>query len=165
MDGLPDGFFCYEILDGRVIGSEDPTLCGRPRQVVQDLVARHGVRAAITLTEQMNAWRNPDLVQYHVPMVGVPERQALVQAVARIVEHLDRGQRVWVHCRRGLDRTGCVLGCLLVSTGIEPAQAVERVTSHFPPMWQHARRAGWWDAYVDRIRAFAAERQWRDVQE
>jgi protein-tyrosine phosphatase len=164
MDGMPNGFFCYGVLDGRVIGSEDPTLCGRPRQVVQDLVERQGVRVAITLTEQMDHWQRPDLVQYHVPIIGVPEQHQLVQVVALIAGHLSRGQRVWVHCRRGLDRAGCVLGCLLVSTGMEPTKAIELVASQFPPLWRHAQTAGWWDAYVERIRAFAAENTRRDVR-
>ena len=164
MDDVLNGFFHYAILDGRVIGSEDPMLCGRARQVVEHLVEREGMRVAITLTEQMHQWHRPDLVQYHVPIIGVPERQTLVQVVALITEHLGRGERVWVHCRRGLDRTGCVLGCLLVSTGMEPAEAIEQVATHFPPLWRHAQTAGWWDAYAGRIRGFAAEKSRRDVR-
>jgi len=44
-----------------------------------------------------------------------------------LVERLEAGQTVLVHCMAGLGRAGTIAGCLLVHTGMKPADAISLV--------------------------------------
>lgn len=46
---------------------------------------------------------------------------------AEIITLLKAGQRVFLHCKGGLGRTGTVAACLLIESGISPEEAVKRV--------------------------------------
>jgi len=52
-------------------------------------------------------------------------------AVARLVQEIEKdlanGRNVALHCRQGLGRSALVASCLLVSAGLEPGAALQRV--------------------------------------
>ena len=45
---------------------------------------------------------------------------------------LDAGERVLIHCRGGIGRTGLVAGLVLVERGLNPREAIERVRQARP---------------------------------
>lgn len=49
------------------------------------------------------------------------------QAGRQIVSMLASGEKVFLHCKGGLGRTGTVAACLLIESGIAPAEAVAAV--------------------------------------
>ena len=73
----------------------------------------------------------------HFPIrdVDIPdERFAHAWKEARPVIHgrLNAGQRILIHCRGGLGRTGLVAALILVERGVEPRSAMRRVRAVRP---------------------------------
>jgi len=156
----PD-FFHYSFLDGRVIGSENPSALGRLRETLDYFVGERGARALIALTEDCMDYGVPALAQYHVPIRGVPTREQVERAHGAIRRHLEQGDVVWVHCQQGVDRTGSVIGCYLVWLG-QPAENV--IAALFRMFPEHRRAPFWvdmWQPYMELIRSF--ERPARDA--
>lgn len=73
----------------------------------------------------------------HLPIqdVDVPDHRfedAWVLAGAELHKRLDAGDRILIHCRGGLGRTGLVAGRILVERGSDPRTAVHRVRAARP---------------------------------
>ncbi len=59
----------------------------------------------------------------------VPESDLkLAKVLDELNAELASGKNAVVHCRQGIGRTGLVAACLLVSKGMEPATAVQRLS-------------------------------------
>lgn len=68
----------------------------------------------------------------HLPIldVSVPDGrfEHLWQTAGIVVhERLDAGERILIHCRGGLGRTGLVAGLILVERGIRPLDAIRQI--------------------------------------
>lgn len=79
----------------------------------------------------------------HLPIidVSVPDQRfedAWILTGARLHERLDAGDRILIHCRGGLGRTGLVAGRILVERGCDPGAAVRRVRAMRPGAIQTA---------------------------
>jgi ADP-ribosyl-[dinitrogen reductase] hydrolase len=59
-----------------------------------------------------------------VPDGGVPTLAATREIVNQVVEDLEAGQNVVVHCRGGLGRAPTLAGCVLVALGVPPDDAL-----------------------------------------
>jgi protein-tyrosine phosphatase len=65
----------------------------------------------------------------------IPDRQVptseteLTAAMEKVNARLAAGRGVLVHCRQGVGRSGLVAACLLVTRGVDPSAAVERVSA------------------------------------
>ena len=57
-----------------------------------------------------------------------PSEAELAQLVETIDQKLSSGEKVLVHCRQGVGRSGLVAACLLVKKGMSPGTAVEKVS-------------------------------------
>jgi ADP-ribosyl-[dinitrogen reductase] hydrolase len=86
----------------------------------------------------------PTHVRYHrhpIPDHGVPTDVAqMVQVQADLADALRRGRRVYLHCRAGIGRTGIVVGCHLIETGVESGAAVARLNE----LWKGNDRSQIW---------------------
>jgi protein-tyrosine phosphatase len=51
----------------------------------------------------------------------------LVPVIRDVIEHLEAGDTVVVHCMGGLGRAGTVSACVLVARGLTPARAISEV--------------------------------------
>jgi ADP-ribosylglycohydrolase len=118
-------------------GKHDTSRSGRPwaRDLRTDLlclVGRHRVRTLVTLLEDAElALLEIPTLEHHarrhgldvlrLPIVdgGVPTNMGAVRRlVEAIVERVDRGDPVAVHCRGGLGRSGLIGGAVLAALGV-----------------------------------------------
>ena len=69
-------------------------------------------------------------VSFPIPDRGVPaSTSAAISLMERIVDALDDGKNVAVHCRQGIGRSGLIAAGVLVISGIAPERAIEIVSS------------------------------------
>jgi len=73
----------------------------------------------------------------HLPIldVSIPDHRfekAWVLDGPRLHKRLDKGERILIHCRGGLGRTGLVAGRILVERGCDPRIAIQRVRAVRP---------------------------------
>jgi protein-tyrosine phosphatase len=70
-----------------------------------------------------------DFKSFPIPDRGVPaSREAVAELASDIVEALDAGRNVAVHCRQGIGRSGMIVGGVLVAAGTELSSALRAVT-------------------------------------
>ena len=102
-----------------------------------------GIRTFIDLTEEdeplpkydtllrtLAAERGIDVrhVRHAVEDRGLPrERKQMKRILATIREEIDAGRPVYVHCWAGIGRTGTVIGCWLVESGLAGKAALEKI--------------------------------------
>ena len=118
---------------------------------------QHGVRALVTLCEDFLDYGVPGLAQYHVPILRRPMRGQVERTLGIIGDHLAAGEAVWVHCMHGLDRTGCVIGSYLASSGQPPDEVLAGLLDRFPARRRQAPYIEAWRPYADIIRSFRQE--------
>ena len=91
---------------------------------------------------------------WHLPIrdVNIPDHRfedAWRQTGAELHARLDAGDRVLIHCRGGLGRTGLVAGRILVERGTDPHTAIDRVRAVRP----HAIETVGQEQYVLNVKA------------
>ena len=142
-----------EIPVGRGDGWLGLTLCpgkkdrghGWDRDLATDVgvVREWGATTVVTLIEEhefhllaiealAEEVRRFDMEWLHLPIrdVDIPDgrfEQAWKESGPAIHERLDAGQRILIHCRGGLGRTGLVAALILVERGIEARSAIRCV--------------------------------------
>lgn len=151
---MPDGFFHYSFLDGRLIGSEYPGAVGPALVQITRMMAGRGSTALLTLTPRFARYPVPGLVQYHLPLPSPPSHSQVADAVEVVRGHLAAGDRVWVHCQHGLDRTGCVIGAYLCQSGVGADEVIAMLLARFPPRRRHPRMLEFWRPFEELIRSF-----------
>ena len=64
-----------------------------------------------------------------IPDRGVPRsREEVLKLVSRLDAEMADGKAVGIHCRQGIGGSGLLAACLLVSTGVSPEAAFQRLT-------------------------------------
>jgi atypical dual specificity phosphatase len=103
---------------------------GFPGDLALRWLAEQGIRAVLSLSEQAPA----DLAEHgfaalHVSVLdaSAPTPGQIDQALAFIAENEAAGRPVLVHCLAGLGRTGTILACYLVATGLGSEDAIDQV--------------------------------------
>ena len=163
------GWFCFDLLNGKLIGSEHPENLRREaaekldmtQRIARQLVEDHRVRTVLNLTERPWSYGLSELRVVHVPMsdrdIRATAHETLTLATRAIGEAIGGGQAAWVHCQGGIDRTGCVVGCYLVSAGEPPDTAIAAVKERWPERRKnnpHSHEL--WEPVAERIREYAA---------
>ena len=91
-----------------------------------------GEEIDLDLGEEANEARkqNVDFMSFPIRDRDVPDSELdMTRSVAELERALSSGKNVVVHCRQGIGRTGLVAACLLVSSGISPEAAVEKLSA------------------------------------
>ena len=66
--------------------------------------------------------------QHPIADFGLPDPVLFDPLIARINQWLAEGQRVAVHCRAGIGRSGMVTACVLAAQGLSAAESMAVVT-------------------------------------
>jgi hypothetical protein len=126
------------------------------------LLHEHGIGHVVCLSHDaptydpapctLTAVRLQDLVSGGDPVEPDTERALVHTAAADVVDHLERGIGVAVHCMGGRGRSGTVIGVALVTLGHDPTEVVE----HLDRVARGRGRRGWpespWQSAV--VRSF-----------
>ncbi|HET9863285.1 MAG TPA: ADP-ribosylglycohydrolase family protein [Steroidobacteraceae bacterium] len=100
-----------------------------------------------------------DAAYVRMPIVdhGVPRDAAQMSGIlAALNDLLAEGRRVYLHCRAGIGRTGTVVACHLIESGLSPDAALDRLNE----LWQTSDRSDTWpvvpetDAQRQFVRAY-----------
>ena len=67
---------------------------------------------------------------YRFPIADrdVPNKGAMKELLDLLDSEMNAGRSVYVHCFRGLGRTGTVIGCYLVNQGLSGSEALSRIS-------------------------------------
>jgi hypothetical protein len=101
-----------------------------PIERAGDLARDHGVRAVIDLRSEycddVTALRSAGIDFLHLPTPDLEPATTdmLERGVAFACEHIDRGDRVLIHCQHGIGRSALLALCVLVDQGWEPLEAL-----------------------------------------
>ncbi len=119
------------VIPGKLAGSGRPGGYGDPRADLAWL-ARQGIGAVVTLTEEPldpAALRDAGLKSLHLPVQDfrAPRMTQMRRFVSFVEECFAQDLAVAVHCGAGMGRTGTMLACYLVSTGMDPETAARTV--------------------------------------
>ena len=72
--------------------------------------------------------RGMNFVSFPIPDRGVPSSETEVAtALEKVDADLASGKNVVIHCRQGIGRSGLLAACVLVTKGLDPANALEGV--------------------------------------
>jgi protein-tyrosine phosphatase len=99
--------------------------------VVVSLLTREE-QTELNLCDEESLCRANGIEYVSFPIVdrSVPSSaEAFSEQVIKLAEQLGNGQSIAVHCRQGIGRAALVAICLLTVSGMEPAAAVERVST------------------------------------
>ncbi|MDX9980504.1 MAG: ADP-ribosylglycohydrolase family protein [Lentisphaeria bacterium] len=75
-------------------------------------------------------------IRLAIPDVSVPQVSHMRRILAAIREAMDGGSPVYVHCWGGVGRTGTVVGCHLVESGLSGPEALKRLAD----LWQNVEK-------------------------
>jgi protein-tyrosine phosphatase len=88
--------------------------------------------AELDLDDERPAAENQAIsfVSFPIPDRGIPTSpEAAVSVIGGIAAQLNLGKSVVVHCRQGIGRSGLIASGVLISSGIEPNEAMQIVSS------------------------------------
>ena len=96
-----------------------------------------GVAAIVSLTEvslDRETLDAAEITHIHIPIRDFqpPTLSDIRETISFIQSCLSQEKPVAVHCLAGLGRTGTILACWLVTDGLDPESAIDRVRSFRP---------------------------------
>lgn len=138
---IPDS---YWLIDAVLLAGEYP---GSPhRAITRERLGNFldaGIRTFVDLTEEIEPLEKYDrvlvelsveraLTTKHIRMCiedgGVPAYASVMTGILQTIRHeIAAGRPVYLHCWGGIGRTGTVIGCWLVESGMTGLDAIDRI--------------------------------------
>ncbi len=159
----------YWVRPGRLLAGEYPAVAARAAtsERIQGLL-RAGIDTFIDLTaagelEPYSPLLPKDgsvtherwpIVDHDLPQSPVYMRQILDAIDAALA----KGRCIYVHCRAGIGRTGTIIGCHLIRSGMEPQVAIDRLNQ----LWQQCARSASWPSIPETDDQYRYVLEWRE---
>ena len=142
-------FFFYQVGNGQLIGSENPFVYAKSDEMLRAMIEHFGIRVLMSLVPVNAEFEYSNVTHYQYPLSGhrVPSIDEVRPIISVLSAHLGRGEVIWCHCERGLDRTGSILGGLLTCQGLSADEATHEILSRFPDSRQSPRMRNYWEPY------------------
>lgn len=102
-----------------------------PSDRTEHLAGTLGIKAVVDLRgedrddEEMLVRHGVSFLHLPTPDHGAVATAMLEDGVAFVGRHLDRGERVLIHCEHGIGRSATLALCVLVQGGLDPLAALE----------------------------------------
>jgi len=146
-------------ISSRIVACEYPYSPGVPKSKLDNLL-RAGIRTFIDLTEPNELipystglkrraemlglpQSEVDAIEYHrfaIPDRCTPASHKLVSEVCTVLEDCQgRGRKAAIHCRGGVGRTGTIVGCWLVQSGV--AQNGKEALAFIEREWRQVEKS------------------------
>ena len=77
--------------------------------------------------ERRRRSKRTDYFRFPITDRNVPDKSTMSDILDLIDSEIDEGKTVYVHCFRGLGRTGIVIGCYLVRNGMTGEEAISHI--------------------------------------
>lgn len=159
----------YWVEPGRLLAGEYPGGSAKsdPATAVDALLhARFSCFIDLTQEKEMIPYagllESSDILYHRFPIPdhGVPRSTQTMRAVLEAIDAaLGEGRCVYVHCRAGIGRTGMVIACYLIHSGLDAEAALERLQS----LWQDNARSAHWHRVPETDEQAAWVRRWKPV--
>lgn len=126
---------CYWVLPGRLLAGEHPGLPGA-HALPERLMAMQsaGIQRFIDLTgaaDPVPAYQPLPVAgqaayreSHPIADFGVPTVKSMQGILDSVRQALTRGERLYLHCKAGIGRTGTVAACILVDHGFTAEEAL-----------------------------------------
>jgi predicted protein tyrosine phosphatase len=124
-----------------------------PAEALGELAEMNAIRAVVDLREEdrddEDALRSAGIAFLHLPTpdLHAASVEELDRGVAFARDHIDRRERVLIHCTHGIGRSPLLALCVMVASGMEPldalAQAKDRRVQVSPSEAQYRGWAEW----------------------
>jgi protein tyrosine/serine phosphatase len=118
-------FFHYSFENKLLVGCETPWKNGEPEKYVSFLKKEYEIKHILTLTTQFVPHRSNEITRHHILILMIPSREQAEKAILIIEGALAKKQAIAIHCTKGIDRTGCIIGCYMVNQGHEPGEIID----------------------------------------
>lgn len=141
------------ITDALAVGGSFPAECA------EALAREHGVAAVVDLRDEAcdeeAELRRHGLAFLHLPTLDHHAVSApmLRDGVAFAAAHLDRGERVLIHCEHGIGRSATLALCVLVARGMDPLEALNLAKDRRPLVSPSPAQYEAWAAWLEGHRA------------
>jgi len=121
----------YWLWPGRLLAGEHPGCLGRDALPARlQALADAGVSCFLDLSapaDPLPAYQPPMArrIAHPIPDFGVPSVEAMRAIQRDIAQALAAGERMYLHCRAGIGRTGTVAAVWLIEQGLAPEPALD----------------------------------------
>lgn len=127
-----------------------------PMESVAQLARTHRIRAVVDLREEdcddQEALATAGLRFLHLPTPDLhpASPEMLERGVAFAREHIERGERVLIHCQHGIGRSPLLALCVMVDRGWQPLEALEQAKERRMCVSPSEAQYRGWAAWLDR---------------
>ena len=125
-----------------------------PASQAGHLVREHGIRAVIDLRSEdahdAALLRTHGIALLHLPthdMCAI-DRAHLDRGVEFAARHLDRDERLLVHCAHGIGRSALLALCILVDRDLAPLAALELLKARRGRIWPTTEQLDCWSHWL-----------------
>ena len=125
-----------------------------PMERTAELARDHRIKAVIDLRQEdcddVELLASSGITFLHLPTPDMhPARvDALERGVTFAREHLERGERVLIHCQHGIGRSALLALCVMVDSGMEPLAAIAQAKDRRERVSPSPRQFDGWCAWL-----------------